>query len=61
MNFTSRKTKAFIDIKVDCIETTIFYDEKNRIIGTIEQLTDILSELHDMIDQDLIINILERD
>ena len=48
MKLTARLTKAFLDIKVDEIETTIFKDSINEIQELRENLNEILEYLNEL-------------
>lgn len=61
MKLTQRLTHAFIEIKVDEIETTIFKDSKDEIEETIANLTDVLEDLYGMIDKEMVINVLDNE
>lgn len=44
MKITARRTRAFVDLKVDELETTI-YGNTNEINEVIENLKDVIEEL----------------
>lgn len=60
MKLTQRKTHGFIEIKVDEIETTIFNDSKQEIQDTIDNLTDVLDDLYDMLGKEVYINVCDK-
>ena len=60
MKLTNRLTNDFLQIKVDAIETIIFKDSKTEIQDTIDNLTDVLDDLHSMLNQEVVINVLDK-
>ena len=54
MKLTTRLTHAFIEIKVDEIETTIFQSSTKEINDTINNLLDVASDLARYTDKSLI-------
>jgi hypothetical protein len=45
MKLTTRRTHAFIEIKVDEIETTVFKSSPQEIQSMIENLLDVVNDL----------------
>jgi hypothetical protein len=54
MRIQSRVKHAFIDLKIDQIETTIFREEKEEINSTIENLLNIVADLSRYTDKSVI-------
>jgi hypothetical protein len=61
MKIETRKTHSFIEIKVDEIKTTIFKDSNQEINILIDNLSEVMLELYEMIDKDCFINVCDRD
>lgn len=45
MNITIRTTREFADLKVDEIETTVFYKDQRDIENIVSNLLDVASQL----------------
>jgi hypothetical protein len=51
MRLKSRVTHAFIEIKVDEIETTVFKSDKKDVEGMIDNLLDVVNDLQRFTDK----------
>ena len=61
MRITSRNTHAFIEVKVDEVETTIFNDSKDEIEEMINDLEEILTELYEKLGKDVFVKVSNID
>lgn len=60
MILTQRMTHDFMEIKVDEIETTIFKSSKKEIQEHIDNLTNVLEDLYDMLDKEVYIDVCDK-